>query len=270
MITATCIISKYIIYQGSKYTGTQKYLFEAQIHAREWVSAPTVAYIATQLVDGYGSNSEVTSILDSVEFVIIPVANPDGYAYTWSDSRLWRKNRRINSGSSCVGVDLNRNWDAAWSGPGASNNPCSDTYYGTSAFSEAESKTVSDYVKAQGPFLVGIDFHAYAQIVMRPYGYTKSNPVGVTELQENAKGMADAIKKESGMVYTPEPAAQLYVASGGADDWMFDKGSCKQAFTFELRDTGRYGFVLPANQIVPNGKEVWEAMRFLLAKRGQK
>ena len=183
---------------------------------------------------------------------------------------MWRKNRAINKGSSCVGVDLNRNWDAAWSGPGASNNPCSDTYFGTSGFSEQETKSVSEYVLANGPFLVGIDFHSYSQIVMRPYGYTKSNPVGVNDLQAAAKGMADAIRAESGLIYTPEPAAQLYVASGGADDWMFDKGNCAKAFTFELRDTGRYGFTLPADQIKPNGEEIWKAIQWLLSSKFSK
>ena len=34
--------------------------------------------------------------------------------YTWTNDRLWRKNRRQNSGSSCAGVDLNRNYDDHW------------------------------------------------------------------------------------------------------------------------------------------------------------
>ena len=32
------------------------------------------------------------------------------------NDRLWRKNRSINQGSSCVGTDLNRNYDHNWSG----------------------------------------------------------------------------------------------------------------------------------------------------------
>ena len=32
--------------------------------------------------------------------------------------RLWRKNRSINEGTKCVGVDLNRNWDYNWGGEG--------------------------------------------------------------------------------------------------------------------------------------------------------
>ena len=40
------------------------------------------------------------------------------------DNRLWRKNRSKNPGSSCIGVDLNRNWGYKWGGKGADTDPC--------------------------------------------------------------------------------------------------------------------------------------------------
>jgi hypothetical protein len=209
--------------KGKNYQGSKKFYFEGLIHAREWIAGMTVAYVTNQLVTNYASDP---SILDDVEFVIVPVVNPDGYDFTWTNTRLWRKNRASPPrGSTCVGVDLNRNWDSHWSGPGASSNPCSDTYYGTSGFSEPETKASSDYVLSQGPFLVGIDFHAYSQIVMRPWGWTLpayrggQDPPGAKDLQETAEGMSAAIQEVHNKYYVPEPAAELYVASGGADDW---------------------------------------------------
>jgi len=51
-------------------------------------------------------------LLDEAEFVIIPVLNVDGYVYTWTNDRLWRKNRRPPpAGGTCYGIDLNRNYD---------------------------------------------------------------------------------------------------------------------------------------------------------------
>ncbi|VTJ91753.1 Hypothetical predicted protein, partial [Marmota monax] len=49
------------------------------------------------------------------------------------------------------------------------------------------------------------------------------------------------------------------VASGITVDWAYDNG-IKYAFSFELRDTGRYGFLLPATQIVPTAQETWMAI----------
>ena len=34
--------------------------------------------------------------------------------YTWTNDRLWRKNRQDNPNSTCKGVDLNRNYDDHW------------------------------------------------------------------------------------------------------------------------------------------------------------
>ena len=42
--------------------------------------------------------------------------------------------------SPCLGTDLNRNSDVSWSGIGASDNTCSQTYYGVGPFSEPAMK----------------------------------------------------------------------------------------------------------------------------------
>jgi len=44
-------------------------------------------------------------------------------------------------------------------------------------------------------------------------------------------------------------------AAGGSDDWAFGAAGFSVSYTVELRDTGTFGFVLPANQIVPTGAE---------------
>lgn len=52
-------------------------------------------------------------------------------------------------------------------------------------------------------------------------------------------------------------------ASGITVDWAYDSG-IKYAFSFELRDTGQYGFLLPASQIVPTAEETWMALRTIM------
>ena len=57
----------------------------------------------------------------------------------------------------------------------------------------------------------------------------------------------------------------MYAAAGGSDDWAYDymKNNGNEAplsYTFELRDTGTYGFALPANLITPNALEMDNAM----------
>lgn len=74
----------------------------------------------------------------------------------------------------------------------------------------------------------------------------------------------------------------FYPASGGSDDWGYDiQLEAKRyslvieskithfrpnplSYTYELRDKGQYGFLLPADQIKANCEEVDAAMHTML------
>ena len=80
-------------------------------HAREWISAELALYLAEYLVTHHGTDPALAACMNQLEVWIIPVMNPDGYAYSAAApaNRLWRKNRR-NNGDGTFGVDLNRNY----------------------------------------------------------------------------------------------------------------------------------------------------------------
>ena len=59
--------------------------FECDIHAREWISGATCLWIIDQLVNGYSSDPEIKRLVDSYDWKFVPITNPDGYAYTWSN-----------------------------------------------------------------------------------------------------------------------------------------------------------------------------------------
>jgi len=218
-----------------------------------------VLYLLDQLLNGYGVNANITAIVDSTSFVIVPLVNPDGYVFTWTSTRLWRKNRKHNADGT-YGVDLNRNWDDHWCVAGASKTPSSDTYCGTSAFSEPESKLTAAYITANAPFDAAIDFHSYSQLILRPYGWAVTVPSNEAQLKQVGDGMAAAIKAVHQKVYTSEHIYDLYLAAGSIEDWQLTTAKIPLAYTIELRDTGVYGFQLPANQIKPTGEEVWAAL----------
>jgi hypothetical protein len=152
-------------YAGFVGAGTDKSAYRlylsAAMHARERGGPDNLLYWISDLLAAnkagtgltYGkktyTNAQVKSVL-AAGIVFFPLVNPDGVAYDQSSGSLWRKNRNTKSGSSgsSIGVDLNRNFDFLWnfrkyfdSGEApASTSPSSETFYGTAAASEPETK----------------------------------------------------------------------------------------------------------------------------------
>jgi len=249
----------------------QRFYFQCQIHAREWISGITCAYVLTYFLENYGRDDAVTRILTESELHLVPFVNPDGFKYTWSDDRMWRKNRNPNSGSSCIGTDLNRNYNDHWAGGGSSTNPCSDTYMGTAAASEIEVQITQDYFKSIPPVLGAIDWHSYSQLILRPYGWTQSNSPDEARLKQIGDTMSGSILAVHNQRYTSQKSIQLYVTTGTASDWFYgreaqdhNRGYKAAGYTIELRDTGNFGFQLPPNQITPQGEEIIPAVKYFM------
>ena len=53
--------------------------------------------------------------------------------------------------------------------------------------------------------------------------------------------------------------------SGGSSDWTYGKLGLVYSYALELRDRGQYGFLLPAWQIIPTGRETFAAMKTMAA-----
>lgn len=62
-----------------------------------------------------------------------------------------------------------------------------------------------------------------------------------------------------GTEYISQRSGELYPAMGAMDDWVYEREHA-MGMTFELRDKGRYGFLLPAKFIVPVGEELLEGV----------
>ncbi|CAH0588965.1 unnamed protein product [Chrysodeixis includens] len=236
---------------------------DACIHPREWISTAVVTYIADVLVRNFHTLS--TSITNK-DWHIIPVLNPDGYEYTHTGERMWRKNRAWYGGE-CVGVDLNRNFSYAWGqsngeqSNGSSDDPSHVFYRGPAPFSEPETVAVRDTILGSGtPFKVFLSFHSYFELIIFPWGNRKDPCPDYLHLLEAGTIMARAIHETTGKTYKVGSTKDLtYYACGTSIDWSYSIAKIPYSFMVELRSR-KHKFRLPKEQIMDNCVEIWNAV----------
>jgi len=140
------------------------FLMVSTHHCREIVTTVIALHAIEQFTSNYGSNQEITNLVNNYEIWISPVWNPDGYKYVFDVNSMWRKNRREGHG-----VDLNRNYPFGWdSSCAGSTSKSSDTYKGPSAASEPETQTMIAFTNDRY-FAKVLDYHSYAQEVLYSY-----------------------------------------------------------------------------------------------------
>ena len=233
-------------------------------HAREYIAGSTVNYLVWDLL------TQDTSYLSDYEFVVVPIANPDGYEFSFTTDRLWRKNRRPCPDGE-YGVDLNRNYDSEWGLGGSSQYPSSDVYMGPSPQSEPEVQAITSFFLSRKTIVAAFDFHSYSQLLMRPWGWTTEDSDHESQLSKLGGIMVEAIQSVRGTVYQNIKAIELYTTTGSAGDWMFDStvraafGYAVYSFDIELVPQGdTLGFILPTSEILPCGQEMAAGMKSFL------
>ena len=214
-------------------------LFDGVIHAREIMTVEMNLDFCRHLCENYGSDPVVTQLVDSREIHFVPVVNPDGFVYNEttnpSGGGMWRKNRRVNSGTSCRGVDLNRNYDFQWVGTGSSTDPCNDQYRGPAPNSEPEIAALSAFINSR-EFVVWQSYHSVAGMVLFPWGYTTQH----TADDAIFRTMAEEMARDSGYI-TGQPPEILYNVNGASFDWGYGRTDLHPkifGFTTEISGSG--------------------------------
>jgi hypothetical protein len=248
-------------------------LFTHHQHAREHLTVEMALYTLKMLTDEYGSNSQITDLVDNREIWMVFDMNPDGGEYDIATGtyRSWRKNRQPNSGSSAIGTDLNRNWGYRWGCcGGSSGTTSSETYRGASAFSAPETTVVRNFINSRvisgkQQISVAIDFHTYSELILWPYGYTTTDiPADMTADDRNTMAtMGQAMAATNG--YTPEQASDLYITDGTINDWEYAQHGILN-YTFEMYPvtSGQGGFYPPDEVIPAQTSRNREAVLYLL------
>lgn len=163
------------------------------IHAREWIAPAVATYLAQELA------TLGRKFLKRVTVILAPLTNPDGYEYTHTTDRYWRKNRRTTPTPSCPGVDLNRNWGVGWGDPeGSSGDPCSEVYRGPESFSEPETQALRDLALVwMEKIRLYVSLHCMGRVILHPWGFTRAPSTKQRQLARIAKVMAKHLHRNN-------------------------------------------------------------------------
>ncbi len=212
-------------------------LFTSQMHAREWLAQEEDLRVIELLTSNYSTNpgsqleQRVSDIVDGLEIWIVPMLNPDGAEYDISNPgagfKNWRRNRQPVGDGAAPGIDLNRNFGFQWACCGGSTGKPGSFYYrGKSPWQATETAALRDFVlgrivDGRQQIRAAIDWHAFNEEIMWPFGYTKADlprPMAADDLaafKAVARGMADL----NG--YIPMQLSDLYIIDGGSIDWLY-------------------------------------------------
>eukprot|EP00479_Gromia_sphaerica_P009739 TRINITY_DN4203_c0_g1_i1.p1 TRINITY_DN4203_c0_g1~~TRINITY_DN4203_c0_g1_i1.p1 ORF type:complete len:317 (+),score=71.56 TRINITY_DN4203_c0_g1_i1:322-1272(+) len=240
---------------------TKAIVYHGGIHAREWIGPAVVQFIYNELLRGYGVNPVVTELVNEIEWTIIPVLNVDGYVYAHDVNPAWRKTRKPNQGSECIGTDPNRNWQYMWSVGGSSPDPCSNSYAGFTPFDNPEPRSIDLYIRARqaaGLNVLGYsDFHCCGLLWMSPYAYIRPEerlPENNVQLQQVGEAIAGAIQSVHGVGFLVGNIGDpriIGLASGSSVDHVHTQLGVPLSYGIELRANSQF----EPSVIVPSGEE---------------
>ncbi|XP_052751959.1 carboxypeptidase B-like isoform X3 [Galleria mellonella] len=255
---------KYVKISTTNFTDSSKpiYFLDATIHAREWVTTPVALFSIYRLVENL--RDEDRDLREGIDWIVLPVVNPDGFEYTHTNTRLWRRTRsyypQVNT--TCYGVDANRNFDVSFNTLGVSSNPCSDTYPSHAAFSEPETRIVRDIMlEYVDRIQIYLNIHSHGYYILYGYG-NLTLPANSAQLYHVGATMGakiDSLKlPEAGFYRVGNSGMVLYSTSGSAQDYGQAVG-IPFSYTLELPGYGR-GFQVPPEYIDQINFETWEGI----------
>lgn len=230
-------------------------LFNSLIHCREPAAMMAVMYYMYYLLENYGTNPEVTYLVNNREIYFIPLYNVDGYEYNRTTDPtgggMWRKNRRNNGGS--FGIDLNRNFGYKWAydNSGSSGTPSDETYRGASAFSEPENQGFRQFVNGRN-FKTALNYHTYSNYLLYSWSYADVPTPDASLFEEYAIDITRFNGYEWG-----QPPQILYTVNGCTDDWMYGEQQEKPKIISFTPECGgdNDGFWPSQNRIFPIAQE---------------
>lgn len=215
---------------GNSNNGPAVFFFGGQ-HGNEVMGPCVIAYMTRYLLQQYGTDPDVTNLVNNVDWYLLPIMNPDGY--------------EIGSRFNANGADLNRDWG----GPGSQPDP----------FSEPETIALRDFFDSHPNIRADIDFHTFGTVILWPWGHTNDLCIDHPTFVDLNNELHQRIEAVQDTFYWGGPLySTLYPINGGHIDYVYGVLGL-WSLTIEIG----YDHLMPAAEIRPMSEELVPAMQYL-------
>ncbi|HPQ41071.1 MAG TPA: M14 family zinc carboxypeptidase, partial [bacterium] len=162
--------------------------WEGNIHGDEKIAMEVAIYLVNELISNYGSDPQITDIVDNREIFFTPSVNPDGMTLF----------QRYNAN----GVDCNRDYGYMWDGWGGSSAP----------WSQPETQAILNLIM-DNQFIVGMSGHSGTEIFLYSWCYTEDQTWDEAQ-HDDVQNAYSALSGYSG----GQCSYVLYPVNGGSMD----------------------------------------------------
>ncbi len=218
---------KMLIVQISGNVGVKEnepsFLYTSSMHGDELAGYILMLRLIDELLNGYGTNTRLTNLVNEIDIWINPLANPDG-AYAGGNQNVWGASR-YNSNW----VDLNRNYPDPEDGP----HPDGNAYQEETELFLGLADTVN--------FTISANMHGGVEVCNYPWDTWSNLTADDNWWQYISSEYADSCQANSGNGYFNylndgiTNGWDWYEVDGGRQDYMNYFKYCRE-LTLELSD----------------------------------
>ena len=225
-----------------------EFLYTSSIHGDETTGYILMLHLIDYLLSNYGTNTEVTDLINNMEIYITPLANPDG-TYAGGNSTVNGATR-----GNVNGVDMNRNYPD----PKVGQHPDGNAW-------QAETVAFMDFA-TQHHFVAAANFHGGSEVVNYPWDtwatlsaddnwwqFVSNEYADTAQLHASALGNTTYLTSVSSTGVTNGYA--WYEVNGGRQDYMNYWQHCREV-TIEISNTK----LLPAAQLLTLWEYNWRSL----------
>lgn len=197
-----------------------EFFYTGQIHGNELIGGILFLLLIDYLLKGYGTNSQVTELVNNLQIYINPLSNPDG-TYFGGNSNV-TLSTRYNANF----IDLNRNF------------PRMDA---ESTNIQQEIQLMINYANSHN-FIMSCNSHAGAEVINYPYDAISNLPADANWWELVSREYATNVHNNSNSGYFSDldngvtHGYAWYSIAGGRQDYMNFFQHCREV-TLELTST---------------------------------